>query len=179
MTDPAFMAVVFSVATGVWGLHRLVPALRVRRSLAGHRIVTCPETGRAAAVRFETAHAAMTALVTHDPELQLAHCSRWTTRGPCDQPCIADAQAPECETTRIVARWAEGKRCVFCRKPIADAPRLGHHVALLAHDGVTIEWPTVPPEALPEALGSLAPVCWDCHVTETFRRLRPELVTDR
>jgi hypothetical protein len=23
------------------------------------------------------------------------------------------------------------------------------------------------------------PVCWNCHVTETFRRLHPELVVDR
>jgi hypothetical protein len=179
MTDPAWMAMAFGAATSIWGLQRLIPALRVRRSLAGNRIVTCPESGTAAAVRFETAHAAMTAFVHHDAELRLAHCSRWTTRGPCDQPCIAQAQAADCEAAHIVARWADGKRCVWCRKPVVDAPRLGHHIALLSQEGVTSEWPTVPPETLIDALGSRSPVCWDCHVTETFRRMYPDLVTDR
>ena len=169
MTDPAFIAMAFTVATGVWGLQRLIPALRLSRNLAGNRIVWCPETGAVAAVRFETAHAAVTAFVHHDPDLHLAHCSRWPTRGPCDQPCVPQAQAPDSATARIVAGWANGQRCVLCQKPVVDAPRLGHHIALLSPDGVTNEWPTVPPEGLIEALGSRPPVCWDCHVTETFR----------
>ena len=31
----------------------------------------------------------------------------------------------------------------------------------------------------PVMLDSYLPVCWDCHIAESFRREHPELVTDR
>jgi hypothetical protein len=35
------------------------------------------------------------------------------------------------------------------------------------------------PQDLPKAFSTHQPVCWNCHVTENFRRLHPRLVTDR
>jgi hypothetical protein len=29
-----------------------------------------------------------------------------------------------------------------------------------------------------QVMGSHAAICWDCHVAETFRRQRPDLVLD-
>jgi hypothetical protein len=45
--------------------------------------------------------------------------------------------------------------------------------------GVKVEWGQVLPEHLPAVLAAGRPVCWTCHVTETFRREHPELVVDR
>ena len=179
MTDQTFVVLVFALAVCVWAAWGVVAAMRARHRLAGIRLVTCPETGTIAAVQFDRKHAAVTALVHDEPDMQLDHCSRWPERGPCDQPCLGDALNPESATSAIVAHWAADKRCAYCRKPLVDAPVVGHHVALLGPDGVTTEWPDVPPAQLADVLLSRAPVCWDCHVVETFRRMHPELVTDR
>jgi hypothetical protein len=50
---------------------------------------------------------------------------------------------------------------------------------LLGPDSKTAEWKDFRPEQLPDVFSKYQPVCWNCHVTETFRRLRPELVVDR
>ena len=42
-----------------------------------------------------------------------------------------------------------------------------------------MEWAQVTPENLPAILAVYRPVCWTCHVTDTFRREHPELVVDR
>jgi hypothetical protein len=72
-----------------------------------------------------------------------------------------------------------GTPCAFCRRPIVQTAFLDHYAALLQPDGTTVEWPAVAPERLRGALSTDPPVCWDCHIAETFRRLYPELVTDR
>jgi len=38
---------------------------------------------------------------------------------------------------------------------------------------------TIPAEKLQEVLRTDWPVCWNCHVAETFRREHPELVVNR
>jgi hypothetical protein len=43
----------------------------------------------------------------------------------------------------------------------------------------TRAWRDVEPAAILDTLATHAPVCWNCHVTETFRREHPELVIDR
>lgn len=178
MSSTAF-ALAFGLVVSVWALRYVVIALGARRGLAGVRIVTCPETGEAAAVSFDRTRAALTALEQHEPDLQLASCSRWAVRGPCDQACVPQATLPESRVTNVVASWSARQHCALCGKRLIEAPRVGHHVALLSPDGVTTEWPDVPPETLPAALRARVPVCWDCHVAETFRRQCPELVTDR
>jgi hypothetical protein len=79
----------------------------------------------------------------------------------------------------MVSKWYEGKNCVFCRKPLGPLHHLDHSPALLGPDFRTIEWKEVRSEKLPEIFSTHQPVCWNCHVSETFRREHPELVTDR
>ena len=57
--------------------------------------------------------------------------------------------------------------------------RAKHRPGLLGPDQKTVEWRDVAPEVVPGALETHKPVCWDCHIAETFRREHPGLVTDR
>jgi hypothetical protein len=107
MTERTFALFILLLAGGTWWTWGLVNAWRARRRLAGVRIVTCPETGRPAAVTFDRTHAAITAMVQDGPDVELCDCSRWNERGPCAQPCLADALPLETATDHIVAKWAE------------------------------------------------------------------------
>jgi hypothetical protein len=49
----------------------------------------------------------------------------------------------------------------------------------MSPEGRTFGWGEVPAERLPEVLGTHLPVCWNCHIAETFRRQHAELVIDR
>lgn len=150
------------------------------RRLRGARLVTCPETGAPAAVTIDATCAAINA-VFDSPFLWLATCSRWPSRRFCGQACLPQIKAApdDCLVRTIVGRWFADKICVYCRRTITEARFVHHHPALLGHDGKTVEWTDVPPERLPAAFRTHVPVCWNCHVTETFRRTYPELVTDR
>jgi len=55
----------------------------------------------------------------------------------------------------------------------------GHHIALLEPSGITREWVDVAADRLPLALATSLPLCWNCHLAASFRRMHPELVTDR
>lgn len=179
MTDATFLIALVSLALGAWAARSLMHAAHAYRSAGGVRIVTCPETCAAAAVAIDRRHAALTALAHLEPELRLADCSRWPTRGPCDQPCLPEAVKTEHLARNIAASSFAGKRCALCAKPLTEAPGAGDHVALLSSDRASIEWPDVRPEELPEALHTRQPICWNCHIAESFRRQHPELVTER
>jgi hypothetical protein len=56
---------------------------------------------------------------------------------------------------------------------------VAHGAALRGHDGPTLQWTEVPAEYLPQLFRTHSPVCWNCHIAETFRHMHPELVTDR
>ena len=100
----------------------------------------------------------------------------------CDKDCIYQlANAPEdCAVRVMLEEFYEGRSCVLCRMPTAP-PRWDEHKPALmrAYDRKTFECRELPPGALPVVLDSYLPVCWDCHVAETFRREHPELVADR
>jgi hypothetical protein len=149
------------------------------RNFFGVRLVTCPETGTVAAVRFSRMQAIVAALGGQERAPRLAHCSRWAAHGPCAQACAPQAKAPDATVGNMVARWSVQRRCALCDNPLADAPLAGHHFSLRSPDGRTIEWPDIAPETLRDALASRQPVCWNCHISETFRRRYPELVVDR
>jgi hypothetical protein len=80
---------------------------------------------------------------------------------------------------QIASQWFVGKRCVYCGKTIEHFGYFDHRPALLDAANQTVEWDKIPAEKLPEKLSSCRPVCWDCHVAETFRREHFELVVDR
>jgi hypothetical protein len=148
--------------------------------LRGKRLVVCPETQKHAAVDLDAGGAARKAFFGA-PYFRLSDCSRWPERAGCGQECLKQIElAPEeCLVKNFAARWYLGKKCAYCGKVIHEVDWLGHKPALMNPEKKTIYWDQVPPEKLPDIFSLYAPVCWDCHVTETFRREHPDLVTDR
>jgi hypothetical protein len=156
-------------------------AVAAWRRWRGVRLVTCPETSRTAAVTVDTAHAATTAFFENAPSIRLSTCSRWSTRGPCRQPClhslIREGDAAMVET--VATQWYADQTCVFCGKRIARVTSGARPPALAGPDGLTVEWPSLPPEQLTDAFHTHRAVCWDCHLIESFRRQHPDLYIDR
>jgi hypothetical protein len=159
---------------------RAVPSVRTFFNFRGKRLVTCPETHKPEAVDVAAGEAAL-GVFFNEPTLHLNQCSRWPERQDCDQDCLqqVEGNAQSCLVWNIVSKWYEGKTCVFCRKPIAPLHHIDHAPALLCPDFKSTEWRTVKAEQLPEIFATHKPVCWNCHIAETFRREHPELVTDR
>ena len=170
---------VFVLAAGLFVL-RAIPGVRAYFTFRGKRLVTCPETKKPEAIDVAAGEAALGAFF-NEPTVRLNQCSRWPERRDCGQDCLQQVEAdPEnCLVWNIVAKWYEGKSCVFCHKPIGPLHHIDHAPALLGPDFRTTEWKNVSPEQLPEIFATHQPVCWNCHITESFRRLHPELVTDR
>jgi hypothetical protein len=175
------MAIAILAATALCAVtvHYVVLIVRVWQRYRGDRVVTCPETGHPAAVRIDAAHAAITTAAKGAADVRLAACSRWSSRGRCDELCLYEASDAGSTVAAMASRWYADTRCVFCRQPITDEPFVAHHPALVGPDGTTREWVDVEPEGLPDALRTGKPVCWNCHAAETFRRQYPSLVTDR
>jgi hypothetical protein len=172
------IAVLF-LAVGLFVL-RAVPGVQTYFHFRGKRLVTCPETRKAEAVSVAAAEAGLGAFF-NEPTLRLKECSRWPERNDCGQDCLQqiEADSQSCLVWNIVSKWYEGKRCVFCRKPMGTLRDWDHAPALLGPDFKTTEWRDIDAEKLPQVFGTHQPVCWNCHVAESFRRLHPQLVTDR
>ena len=115
------------------------------------------------------------------PTLRLSSCTRWPERQDCGQDCLKQIEADpaNCLVWNIVSKWYEGKNCVFCHKTMGPLHHMDHVPALLTPDFKTVEWKQIRPEQLPSVFSTHQPVCWNCHVTESFRRLHPELVVER
>lgn len=143
----------------------------------GQRVVVCPETRNYVGVEVDALHAA-----EDETELRLASCTRRPERADCDQDCVYQiANAPEdCAVRTLLADFYEGRSCALCHKPLAGPRWDEHKPALLRlYDRRTFECRELPPDTLPFALDTHLPICWDCHIAETFRRTHPDLVTDR
>lgn len=170
----AWMIVGALLVGGMWFWGR---ALLVWMRLRGDRVVKCPEDGQSALVHVDVA------LAIADDEgaapAPLESCSRWAERGDCSQPCAQAAQAPASSPAAIVRAWAKGRTCVACGGALVESRFAGHHIALLDPSGMTREWVDVAADRLPLALATSLPICWNCHIAETFRRTHPDLVTDR
>jgi hypothetical protein len=161
-------------------LFALGRALRAYLKFRGQRIVSCPETHEAAAVRVAARDAALQAVVRRD-ELMLKECSRWPEKEMCGQECLAQIEeAPKaCLVSTIVNRWYQGKECAYCHKPFGELHWDDHRPALVDAERKTVQWSEIPVEKLQEVMRTHLPVCWNCHIAETFRREHPELVVDR
>ncbi len=170
------VGVLFLVALGYF----LGRYLRAYFRLKGKMLVTCPETNEPVAVEPDTGYAALTE-VLGERNLRLRDCTRWPEHADCGQACLTQIEhAPEhCLVRNLLADWYRGKPCVYCGKPFGEIRWHDHKPALRRPDGVTVEWHEIAVEALPEVLNTHQPVCWNCHIAETFRRTHPELVTDR
>jgi hypothetical protein len=172
----ALLAVLVASYAGL----RVYLAVAAYRRYRGLRLVVCPETKRAAAVEVDARDAAMSSL-RDGPDVHLKDCSRWAERGRCGEPCLAQIEtAPaDCLVRNVVARWYAGKACALCHRPIGDVDWLQRRPGLLDSRQRTVQWNEVPPEHLPMVFAIYRPVCWDCHVAESFRREHPDLVVDR
>jgi len=161
-------------------LFRSIPAISAYFTYRGKRLITCPETHDTQAIDVAARKAALTAIFG-DPKLKLDRCTRWPERQDCGQQCLqqVEADSQNCLLWNIVSNWYEGKRCVYCHKRFGPLGHLDHAPALLGPDEKTVEWKQFRPEQLPEIFGTYRPVCWNCHVAETFRRVHPELVVER
>jgi len=160
---------------------RLTEPVRVYLRYRGQRLVTCPETQKSAGVRVAARQAAERFFTRSRQQIRLCECSRWPERVGCGQDCLSQIEAdPEkCLVWNIVNEWYAGKRCIYCKKPFGRIHWHDHRPALVNRDLETVLWTEVPVEKLPEYLDTHWPVCWDCHIAESFRRNHAELVTDR
>jgi hypothetical protein len=180
MTTAVFITLtVVALAVGLF-VFRAIPGIRAYFQFRGKRLVTCPETHKAEAVDIAVGEAAVGAFLS-EPTLRLVECSRWPERQDCGQDCLQQVEIDpaNCLVWNIVSKWYEGKSCVFCHKQIGPLHHLDHAPALLSPDHKTVEWKELRPQQLPEIMETHRPVCWNCHIAESFRRTHPELVVNR
>jgi hypothetical protein len=179
MTTTLFWTMAAVLVAALAGL-ALRPLIRTYRTYRGTRVVTCPETRTVAAVEVDAGLAVASQASTGYPALRLRACSRWPERRDCGEECLAEVWvAPEdCLVRTMLVRWYRGKGCVFCKRPIGDIHWSDHKPALRLPSGATVAWHAIRAEGLPDMLRTCAPVCWNCHVAETFRHDHPELVVD-
>ncbi|HYL84919.1 MAG TPA: hypothetical protein VE263_11840 [Candidatus Angelobacter sp.] len=175
-----YILLVLVAAIFVSVVFELSRALRTYFKFRGKRIITCPENHQAAAVSVAAGSAAVEAFL-HAPHLNLSECSRWPEKAGCGQECLSQIkESPEaCLVSHIVNRWYEGKSCAYCHKPFGEIHWHDHPPALVNEQRQTVLWNEVPLERLQQTMATHWPVCWDCHIAETFRRQHPEMVTDR
>lgn len=146
----------------------------------GTRLVRCPETRAPAAVDIDLKQAFVSGLLGAE-RLRLRDCSRWPERAGCGEDCLAQVERdPEdCRVVAVVAEWYAGKKCAYCGHRFEQIHWHDHRPALRDPQGATVQWSDVRPEQLPALFDTCLPVCWDCHVAESFRKEHPELVVDR
>ena len=171
------MFIVLAVGAVVFGL---TVALRTYLRYRGKRVITCPETQKAAAVHVNATNAARKALFGKS-YVRLDQCSRWPERQNCGQECLSQVNADPaaCLVWNIVDQWYKGKSCAYCQKPFSNIHWHDRHPALMAPDHTCVQWNEVAPEKLPQVFESYLPVCWNCYIAETFRQKNPEKVLDR
>ena len=55
-------------------------------------LITCPETGKPAAVKVDAGQAVRESVLGH-PKIRLEECSRWPERQNCGQECLSQIEA--------------------------------------------------------------------------------------
>jgi hypothetical protein len=174
-----FLAAILLLIVGTV-IFAVVSAVRTYLLNRDPRLVSCPETKSPAAVQLNAARAARDA-VFGKPQLHLEQCSQWPERKNCGQECLAEIQMDpaRCLVGNMVKEWYRGKSCAYCQRPFGEIHWHDRQPALLAPDRTSVQWNEVPAERLPEVFATHLPICWNCHIAETFRRQHPEMVTDR
>jgi hypothetical protein len=180
MTTLTLLGIAIVVVVAGILIFRSIPAVTTYFTFRGKRLITCPETHETEAIDVAARKAALTALFS-EPTLRLDRCSRWPERQGCGQECLQQVEIDpdNCLLWNVVSHWYEGQPCVFCHKPFEPLQHLDHRPALMGPDHITAEWNQFRPEQLPGIFSTFKPVCWNCHVTQTFSRVHPELLIDR
>jgi len=132
-------------------------------------------------VHVNAGKAALDVLEGKHVRIHLDQCSCWPEREHCGQECLSQIENdPQgCSVWGIAQQWYRGRACAYCRKPIDKIHWHDHRPALLSPENRTVQWSEIPAEKLPEVFETHLPVCWSCHIAETFRREHPEHVVDR
>ncbi len=154
---------------------------RTWRRFRGVRVITCPENREPAAVEVDALRAARWAAMAGETDLHLSACSRWPEKAGCAQECLAQIESsPEsCLVRAVAASFYSGKHCIFCNSAIEQIVWLERPPALRAPDKTTHEWKDIAPQDLPKVFATYEPVCWPCHIRESFRAQHPDLVIER
>jgi hypothetical protein len=165
-------ALVLVAALSVWaGIHLVHPISGWRRR--GGRLRVSQDQGPSALSAIDLALTS-----SADQRASLSSAPADAGRGT-QTSRMRFARAPAASASVLVTRWAKGRMCVWCGGALTESRFMGHHIALLEPGGMTREWVDVATDRLPLALATSLPLCWNCHVAATFRRVHPELVTDR
>ena len=175
-----FILIILAVAVSVMVFVGLRRAVQTYLKFRGERLIACPENLKPAAVRVAAGKAALDAAVGNE-QLHLSACSRWPEKQGCGQECLSQIEdSPKsCLVSTIVNSWYVGKSCAYCHKPFGEIHWHDHPPALVDKERKTVLWNEVPVDKLQEILTDHWPICWNCHIAESFRREHPELVVDR
>jgi hypothetical protein len=174
------MATLFLVIGIVFVLSFIPMAYAIARGyrrFRGPRVVTCPETGTTVGVELNARKAAFTGAF-NDPEFRLSSCTRWPERQSCGQECIAQIEeAPDgCLVRERLAEFYVNARCAICGRAIGQIRAFDRKPGLLAPDLKTVDWSEIKPEELPAVLATHKPICWNCHLAESFLSRYPDRV---
>ena len=82
--------------------YRVIHGIRVYFRFRGTRLVTCPETHKAAVVGLAARSIGMQTILD-EPCLRISECSRWPMRGGCGQDCLRQIEAQPSELRFSVA----------------------------------------------------------------------------
>jgi hypothetical protein len=154
--------------------------VRASQIFGGERVIICPETGKQAMVGLDVRRAAISSLIGQT-DLRLESCWRWPIKQNCGQECLLQLEMADekCLVRSVLEKWYRDKACAFCGRPFDQIDLIDHKPALLNPEGVTVEWQQIPVSAVMEAMANYLPVCWNCHIAQTFRREHADLVVDR
>lgn len=171
------MIAALMVAAVYFGIRYFV---RASQKFGGERVIICPETGKQAMVELDVRRAALSSLFGQT-DLQLENCWRWPIKQNCGQECLLqlDMADEQCLVRSVLEKWYRDKVCAFCQRTFDQIDLIDHKPALLNPEGVTVEWQQIPVSAAMEAMANYLPVCWNCHIAQTFRREHLDLVVDR
>jgi hypothetical protein len=86
------LAIVVLAPVAAWLGYRVIDGIGVYFRFRGTRLVTCPETHKAAVVEVAARSMGMQAILDK-PCLRLSECSRWPMRGGCAQDCLRQIEA--------------------------------------------------------------------------------------
>jgi hypothetical protein len=147
----------------------------------GVRVITCPENLEPAAVTIDAGRAARMMAIAGEKDLHLETCSRWPEMAGCAEECLAQIEGSKdgCTLKALVTQWYEGKSCVICTHPMEKIVWHERPAALRTPRGTTCEWKDVLPQDIPNVFVTHQPVCWRCHIVESFRREHAEMVVQR
>ena len=170
-----------AIVIGIAAILLLNAFVKTYRLYHGVHLITCPENLQPAAVRIAAFDAAKWFAVSRQTDLHLRTCSRWPEMAGCAEACVPQVEDDPraCLVHTIVGAWYEGKDCHYCGKPIGAIVWHERPPAVRLTNGITREWKEIAPETLPQVFATADPVCWACHMVETFRREHPQMVIER